>query len=229
MTLVARKGLPPATLTNYTYRSANPGLNDELIVLFDFSSPVPLTPGDWFISAVNVAGGPVTYAIRATEFPVYGTNIVITNYQVFGDSFCFDWTSLPGIEYYVQGKTDVNGTNWVTVSPTVTAADVLTTYCVPLPSPCYFFRVHEGLALIPWLPPIRITDITWSINGVALQWSTPANNAFQVQWTDSIGPPTWNTFTNILTSTNGAFWFLDDGSQSGGLDGPRYYRLQQSP
>ena len=229
MTLVARKGLPLPTLTNYTCLSANPGLNDELITLFDFSSPVPLTPGDWFISAVNVSGGPAAYTIIATEFPVYGTNVVITNCQALSNSFCLTWTSLPGIRYYVQGKTALNDTNWAAVSPTITAADVLTTYCISLPSTCHFFRVSEGLVVTPYVPPVRITSITSNTNGVLLQCLGPANSRFQAQWTPSLAPPAWTPFTNTLTSTNGVFSFLDDGSQSGGLAGPRYYRLQQLP
>ena len=49
------------------------------------------------------------------------------------------------------------------------------------------------------------------------------------QWTPSLVPAAWSAFTDVVTSTNGVFWFLDDGSQSGGLTGPRYYRLQQLP
>jgi hypothetical protein len=186
-------------------------------------------PGDWYVSAVNVSGGPAAYAIRATEFPVYGTNIVITNCQAFSNSLCLTWTALPGVEYYVQGKTDISSTNWAAVSPTITATDVLATCCVPLPSPCHFFRIHEGLVLVPWIPPVRIASITMGTNCVLLEWSTPASNHFQVQWTPSLAPPVWNTFTNILTPTNGSASFLDDGSQSAGLDGPRYYRLEQLP
>ena len=229
MTLVARKGLPPPTQTSYTYISDNPGTNDELIVVFDSSSPVPLTPGDWYLSAVNVSGAPASYAVRATEFPVYGTNIVITNYQASSNSLCLTWTALAGVEYYVQGKTGVTDTNWVPVSPTVTASDVLASYCVPLPSPYHFFRIHEGLVLVPVIVPVSISSITMSTNGVLLAWSAPASNEFQVQWTASLSPPAWNTFTNLLSPTNGAASFLDDGSQSGGLAGPRYYRLQQMP
>jgi len=68
-----------------------------------------------------------------------------------------------------------------------------------------------------------------SANGVLLEWSTSASNHFQVQWAASLDPPVWNTFTNILTPTNGSASFCDDGSQCGGLDGPRYYRLEQLP
>jgi hypothetical protein len=64
---------------------------------------------------------------------------------------------------------------------------------------------------------------------VLLQWVAPTNSLFQAQWTLSLAPPAWSAFTNVLTSTNGLFWFLDDGSQSGDLTGPRCYRLQQLP
>jgi subtilisin-like proprotein convertase family protein len=229
MTLVARKGLPPPTLTNYTYISANPGPNDELIVLFDSSSPVPLGPGDWYISAVNVSGEAVTYGIRATEFSEYGTNIVITNCQISGDSLYLAWNSLPDIKYYVQGRTDIGSTNWTPVSATITAADTFTTFRLALPSPYHFFRVHEGLVLNPWLPPVRIASITSGTDGVLLEWSTPGSNHFRVQWSDSLVPPAWNTFTNVVAPTNGAASFRDDGSQSGGLGDLRYYRLQELP
>ena len=62
-----------------------------------------------------------------------------------------------------------------------------------------------------------------------LQWAAPATSQFQVQWTPSLTPPGWIPFADVLTSTNGEFEFLDDGSQTGGLSTERYYRLQQLP
>ena len=227
LTLVARKGLPLPTLENYTCLSANPALNDELITLFNFSNPVPLTPGDWFISAVNVAGGPAAYTIMATEFPAYGTNVLITTCQSLSNRLCLTWTSVCGIHYYVEGKTELNDANWTAVSPTIVAADASATRCIPLPSPYHFFRLSEGLVLITPVAPVTITNITADPNGVLLQWRGPTNSQFQVQWTLSLTPQAWTSFTNTLTSTEGAFSFLDDGTQSGDLAGPRYYRLKQ--
>jgi subtilisin-like proprotein convertase family protein len=229
MALVARKGLPLPTLINYDCVSTNPGPNEQLITLFDFSSPVALTPGDWFISAVNISGGPVGYTVMATEFAAYGTNVLITSCQALTNSLCLTWTSVPGIHYYVQGKTNLNDTNWVAVSPTIVAADVSVTWCMGLPSPYQFFRVSEGLVVTPYVPPLRITSITLGASGVLLQCIAPINTQYQAQWTPSLAPSAWTSFTNLLTSTNGAFSFLDDGSQSGGLAAPRYYRLQQLP
>jgi hypothetical protein len=229
MTLVARHGLPLPTLTSYDCLSANPGTNGELITLFTFSAPVALMPGDWFISVINGSGGPVSYTIMATEFSTYATNVVITNCQALANSLCLTWTSVSGIHYYVQGKADLTGTNWVAVSPTVTATGLSTSYCLVLPSPYHFFRVSEGLAVTPSAPPVSITSIARGTDGVRLQWLAATNSQFQVQWTPSLAPSGWSSFTNILTSTNGTFSFLDDGSQSSGLAGRRYYRLKQFP
>ena len=229
VTLVARDGPPPPTVTSFDYLSANPGINDELITLFNFSRPVALTPGDWYISVVNVSGGPVSYTIKATEFSAYATNVVITSCQALTNSLCLTWTSVSSIHYYVQGKTSVTDTNWVAVSPTIVAADVQTSYCVALPSPYQFFRVSEGLAVTTYVPPVQITSIARDTNGVRLQWLAPTNSQFQVQWTTYLAPSAWTPFTTIHTSTDGAFSFLDDGYQSGGLAGPRYYRLRQLP
>ncbi len=77
----------------------------------------------------------------------------------------------------------------------------------------------------PIVPPSNLT-ISVAANGYTLQWNAPSYESFQVQWTAGIAPPiTWNTFTNVITSISGTFAFTDDGLQSGGLGGPRFYRL----
>jgi subtilisin-like proprotein convertase family protein len=226
VTLIARRGGPLATLSNYQFISANPGGNEELIVVFKTSTPVPLAPGAWYISAVNTSGEPLDYTIMATEYPVYGTNVLITNAQYGAESFCLTWTSLAGVHYYIQGKAGVASTNWATVSPTILGAAGSTTWCVPLPSPYQFFRVHEGIAATPCQPQIYLTNIVCGSNGAALQWSAPNDWQFRVQYSPSLLPPAWADFTNIVVSTNGGCWFLDDGSQCGGMSPQRYYRVR---
>ena len=87
VTLVANYGLPLPSLSSYNYISPNPATaGDQHIVVSPNSTPVPLTNGDWYLAVVNVSGGPVTYAARATELytalpPVflYPTNTTVTN------------------------------------------------------------------------------------------------------------------------------------------------------
>jgi hypothetical protein len=232
MTLVARKGLPLPDLASFDLISANPGTIDELIVLYDWSSPVALSPGEWFLTAVNVSGTPATYSIKASEWPLYGTNIVITNSGISGgNSFCITWTSLPGVHYYVQGRRNITDPTWDIVSPTITATGYSTTWCLPLPSPYHFFRVHEGLSALatPIASPPAISGISRNGSGVTIRWTAAVNNQFRVQWANSLPTASWNTLSTVVTSANGNFSFTDDGSQTGGLGGQRYYRLQQLP
>jgi subtilisin-like proprotein convertase family protein len=232
MTLVARKGLPLPDLTSFDLISANPGTTDELIVLYDWSSPVALSPGDWFLTAVNVSGAPATYSIKASEWSLYGTNIVITNSGISGgNSFCITWTSLPGVHYYVQGRRNLTDPTWDVVSPTIVATGYSTTWCLPLPSPYHFFRVHEGLSALatPTAGPPTISGISRNGSGVTIRWTAGATNQFRVQWANSLPIAAWNTLSTVVTSPNGNFSFTDDGSQTGGLGGQRYYRLQQLP
>jgi len=70
-------------------------------------------------------------------------------------------------------------------------------------------------------------------NGLLLTWYAPSNDLFTVQWSGSIVPANWISFTNIVSyntnypanATNATFTFFDDGSQDGGFSTPHYYRL----
>jgi alpha-tubulin suppressor-like RCC1 family protein len=80
------------------------------------------------------------------------------------------------------------------------------------------------------IPPITISGFVVLTNGYQFQWSAPTNLQFQVQWKTNLLPViNWNTFTNILSSISGIFTFTDDGSQSGGLGGMKFYRLIEYP
>ena len=102
--LVTRKGFPPLPdLATYDYLSDHADTNDELIVVRTNSVPVPLSSGDWFLAAVNVSGGPVTYAIKATEWPFLGSELRVIDTRLVNGRFCLTWTSFPGAVYFVQG------------------------------------------------------------------------------------------------------------------------------
>jgi subtilisin family serine protease/subtilisin-like proprotein convertase family protein len=223
MTLVARKGLPLPSAGSYDYISANAGTTNELIIVTTNSNPVKLTPGDWFLSAINVSGGPANYTIMATELTVPWTNITIVTSGVTNGEYCITWTSQPGNAYTVQGRTNIVAPSWDDIA-TLTATGPYTTYCVPLPSPYQFFQVvPAGSPSVSTNAP-AISNITYSPTGVVLNWTGPTTASYQVQWSSTL-PPVWNTFTGTVTSTTGNFTYTDDGSQSGGLTGPRYYRL----
>jgi subtilisin-like proprotein convertase family protein len=227
LTLVARKGAPLPNLFSYDFISSNPGTNDELIVVSNSSEPVPLSAGEWLLSVINVTGQAASYSIMATEYSDYGTNLAVSAPTFTGDSLCFTWSSLPGIHYFLEGKAALSDPTWDVAGTGVTATDYFTTSCVLLPSSYQYFRVSEGLVLVPVLPIIN--SFTPSANGYLMQWNAPTNSQFVVQWASSLAPATWQTIPGNVTSTNGTFLFFDDGSQTGGFSNPRFYRLGQIP
>ncbi len=226
MALAVRRGYPPLpSLTNYHYLSDNPGRNDELIVVFDSSVPVALQPGEWYLTAVNLSGVPVSYTVKATEWAERGTNVLIGRYEIWPDRLCITWNSLAGVHYVVEGTVTLPAPYWTNVSPTITATGTQTTWCVSLPSPYRFFRVREGIVITQQPALIAIERIRRTPSGIELGWQAQPGTRFQVEWTGNLSAPAWGRFTNVVTSATGNFEFTDDGSQTGGLGPTRFYRL----
>lgn len=228
LTLLLRRQLPP-NFAVFDYLSANVFTNDEVINVYDFSSPVGLTPGEWYVGVGNVSFGPVSYCVQAMQWSNYGTNIVITNTFASSNSFCLTWTSLPGATYTVEGITNVTSTNWANVSGTIIATANTTTFCIALPSPFQYFRVKEGVSLSTYVPPPQISSIRRTFRGVELTWGGPLTARYQVEYTANLVPAVWLPVGPPVTSTTGLFRFLDDGSLTGGFAANRYYRILVLP
>ena len=228
--LIARKGLPLPTLANSGLVSTNGGTSDELIVLFNTSAPVPLSPGDWYLAVLNTTSTNVTYAVEATEFSTYGTNLSISRIVVSSNSLCITWSNaLPGVNYYVQGKSNVNDQAWLPVSSTIKASSTIITWCIPLPTPFHFFRIAEGLSPLSTASPLTFSRMKWGTNGLVLQWVAPPNLRFGVEWSVSLSPAFWQPFPDYVTSTNTTYTFTDDGSRTGGASSNRFYRVLPLP
>ena len=56
------------TLASFDYGSFNPGTNDEDILVFPDSSPVPLAPGRWYLGVFNAGSASAAYTILVTEY-----------------------------------------------------------------------------------------------------------------------------------------------------------------
>jgi hypothetical protein len=232
--LIVRKGLPLPTLANFAYQSTNSSTSDELITIFNNSAP-PLTPGDWYLGVVRTSVNPVTYSVKVTEFTTPGTNLVITSISPVAGSLCIAWTNaLPGVHYFVQGKTNLSDPAWAPVSPTITAISTATNYCIPLPTGYQMFRIAQGLATGTSARPFGggsafALKLTKVFGTASLNWSAPPGQKFTVQWSSSISPASWTAFPGVVTSSNTTFTFSDDGSQTGGLKSPRFYQIVPVP
>ena len=119
----------------------------------------------------------------------------------------------------MEAKVSLNDPDWSLVSATLTVTDVTSSYCVPPLSPYAYFRVSEGPALVPALPIIRFNRRTYQ--RLSASWTSTTNTQFSVQWRAvRCFPPIGTKIPATITSTNGTFLFLDNGTNSGGLAHP---------
>ena len=126
---------------------------------------------------------------------------------------------------------EINATNGIiTWTPDVTQAgtsNVLTTVVTASGVPPLSATNSFAVVVNP-LPVLGST--TFTNGGFLLTWYAPTNDRFQVQFTDSLSPVNWQSFSNVVsytgppTPTNGLFTFFDDGSQYP-FTGLRFYRL----
>ena len=72
---------------------------------------------------------------------------------------------------------------------------------------CYPYRVHRA-----------------ALAQLSLQFAT----LVQVDYTTNL-LSSWTTLTNFVGATNGVFRFADDGTNSGGFGGAKFYQLRVPP
>ncbi|HEY5345539.1 MAG TPA: hypothetical protein VIK62_04265, partial [Verrucomicrobiae bacterium] len=145
--------------------------------------PVYLNPAVAFTLTNNAADWDIpaqTLTYRITN-SLAGTNGAIIN----TNTGVIDWMPLPA-----QG----GQTNIITT--------VVTDNGVPAKSITNSFTVYVN-------PLPVFSSITVNASGVNLQWSAWTNEQFQIEWTTNLAPPNWMPFTDIITSTNGNFFFTD--------------------
>jgi subtilisin-like proprotein convertase family protein len=96
--LVVSKGGPLPTLTQSDYGSFNSGRASENIYLLTNSSPVPLTPGIWYLGVFNRDSGPVNYSVLAQELDLNPASVINTNvtYVPLVNGVPLDFTAGPG-------------------------------------------------------------------------------------------------------------------------------------
>jgi hypothetical protein len=195
--LAVQRGFPPLPgLSNFNYLVEGTDTNSAWLTLFDYSQPVNLSPGPWFLAVINTNAGAIPYTITATAWNIRATNIVTAVTSLDNQSLCLAWNTLPGVYYVVQGRTNLNTPGWTDVSPVLAATNVVTTWCVPLPSPYHFFRIAEattsGSAGSAPMAPL-IGSVLATPGAITLRWTAPAGERFTVEW--SFQPPGRNDGT----------------------------------
>jgi hypothetical protein len=261
--LVANYGLPLPTLSGFEFISTNSYPTNENILISSNSMPVSLTNGLWYLAVVNVSGSNVSYTINATELFSVSPPLFIspTNGTVFSTVETFPFSldcvavdantpTLPLTFALASGPTNLTVSsggviNWTpTVAQGPTAGGPSTNaIAISVSNGDYSVTNTFSIIVLGATNSPNVTNafnfggITRSTsggtNGLLLTWFAPSNDLFTVQWTTSLVPTHWVSFTNIVAyntnypanATNAEFTFFDDGSQDGGLATPHFYQL----
>jgi len=201
--LFLKKGPPLPNAQNADYIQASPGNVDELIRLEPSSRPVPLSPGIWYLAVTNNQTTPIGYEITATQFgiepPPESGNV--TNVTITDTNICITWISIPSTNYYVVAKTNALDAAWTPISPTITAVDTSTTWCLDLPSPWRFFDVLEGESpVVPIPAPVPVLRLDGA--NICVGFASVIGTNYHVQAKKVSTDPAWITLTPRITATS---------------------------
>ncbi len=200
--LFLKKDAPLPNAANAHYVSTNAGNADELIRIEPNSTPVPLSPGLWYLSVTNKSAVPIGYEITATQFGVEPPPLsgIVTNIVITDISTCITWISIPTTNYYVVAKTNALDAAWTPVSPTITAVDTSTTFCLQPPGPWRFFDVLEGES--PGVPiPAPAPVLRFDGSNICVGFASVPGTDYYIQGRKVSTDPNWVTLTPGLRAT----------------------------
>jgi hypothetical protein len=202
-------------------------------------SPGNLLDATTYYWRIDEVGTQATVTGAVWRFTTATSSVASTNFidptpALVGTNLCFTWPSTEGVTYEFQGRTNLSTGIWLAISSQIVATNATTTFCIEFPTPYQFFRVASfGSGTIvtntppPTNAPVTFTNLGLVAGGFRLDWTAPVSQQFQVQYATNI-PPVWIAITNLVTSTNGIFTFVDN--QPGATNGQfRIYRVIPVP
>jgi Domain of unknown function (DUF4185) len=107
----------------------------------------------------------------------------------------------------------------------ITNSTLFIYYTMSTWNPYTVVKMRSAFSIIPVINPTSLVKLKEKFS---FAWSAPTNITYQVDYSTNLLSG-WATFTNLITSMNGSFNFTDNGTNSGGLDGTKFYRLRVSP
>ena len=92
-------------------------------------------------------------------------------------------------------------------------------------NPYTVVKMRSAFTILPVIDPTSLVKLKKQFS---FAWMAPTNITYQVDYSTNLTMG-WMTLTNLVTSTNGAFNFTDNGTNSGGFGNTKFYRLHSSP
>jgi subtilisin-like proprotein convertase family protein/subtilisin family serine protease len=154
---------------------------------------------------------------------------------VSDNQICLTWQPVEGKSYQVQGLFDIQSDQWEVIDSLAASVDSLT-HCIALPSSHQFYRIAlvdgvvagDGQGVGGDVIPATIDSVTLENGQVKVKWTGVSGMAYRVSFADALVGP-WLEIPETVSSGTNSFEFSDDGSLTGGLQSPRFYRVEQLP
>jgi subtilisin-like proprotein convertase family protein len=154
--------------------------------------------------------------------------LVLSNDQV-----CLTWEPQGASLYQVQGLEDLKNPDWE-VLDTLSSSNEPLSYCLDLQGLHRLYRIaviksdtqiEDGAGVRHnTLASIEIDHVALDAGQVKLQWMAEPGSVCLISYADSLLGP-WTNIPDKMTSSTGSYEFIDDGSMTGGLVSPRFYRV----
>jgi len=150
------------------------------------------------------------------------------------DQVCLSWSSTTGEAYQVEATSDISVGNWAVLETLESNGNSLT-HCIDLPAEHAFYRIavlegnpreegkEPGAAA-----PANIDSVSFANGQITVRWSGMSGLAYRISFANSLLGP-WSDIPQVIISETDSFEFVDDGSLTGGLLSPRFYRVNLLP
>jgi hypothetical protein len=95
-------------------------------------------------------------------------------------------------------------------------------------NPYTVVKMRSAFTIGQVMPMIDPGSLVMTKKKFSFSWNAPTNWSYQVQYTSNLSSA-WTTITNVISSINQTFNFTDYGTNTGGLDNTKFYRLLSLP
>jgi hypothetical protein len=236
----------PAALTvtahdaSRPYGSSNPPLSGTIIGIQN-SDDITAT----YATTATISSPPGTYPIvpslvdpnhKLPNYTVTSTNGILTVTPrpvptilsirpIGGNGMTITWTSVSNSVYRVQYKSGLANTNWINLTPDITATGSAASYTdYPSGAPQRYYRV-QLVSTSPQIQPVIKTISGGGTGSVVITWSAVSGQTYRIQYKASLNGTTWNDLSPDVKAAGTATSFTDHPAGAT----QRYYRVALMP
>ena len=181
--------------------------------------PSFVDPGDKLSNySVTVTNGTLT--VTSVSVPT-----ILSIVQVSSTNVVITWSSVSNSVYRVQYKASLASTNWISLTPDVTATGSTASYTDhPAGAPQRYYRVLL-VSTKPIVQPVIQSIAGAGTTNVVITWSSVSNRTYHLQYKTNLASPAWSDLSPDVVAAANTASFTDHPASGA----QRYYRVGLLP